>query len=553
MPQGIGVQILSVIILISLAICQGIAARLKNSLTREFAIRGTLLMILLFLILRCLFNGVFLLGKEYGFSDAVLKWNFQLNLTASLLALEGALLVVRTARVQNSSAEITTTVKFILFVMGFNVFLNAVLNASIFFTDVYVSVSGHSYVYGPGRMYADALNLIMMVLMFTIIVLLRKSLVRLEICVYCIFVFMPFFAAILNVLGIQDIEVDGYTISMVNAVLLLFMGQYLSHNRIISDTMKQKEETEEELMEMMSDNELLAQAFSKLVLFSYRVDIQKNSYHEIKTTDWFKEMVGEDGNPIVGLARWLEQGIDADFVPKMRAFVDFGTLPERLKKKDILSIELISSVTDQWLRLYIICVRRLENGDACDTLWVVQSITEEKQREERIKEALSKVDEARRKADHDALTGLYNRAAFDRITASLSLKACRVGLVLIDVDNFKGVNDNYGHDVGDKILQLVGKTLSSNFHAKDCVFRFGGDEFAVILTNYKEGMQNFIKDRMAGINRLLCETKEEGLPDVSLSSGVAFSSEGYSENLFKLADNCLYKVKKAGKAGCIVN
>ena len=161
----------------------------------------------------------------------------------------------------------------------------------------------------------------------------------------------------------------------------------------------------------------------------------------------------------------------------------------------------------------------------------------------------TRASEQQFRAEHDALTGVLNRAAFERITETLCSNPHPLAFVLMDIDNFKGVNDTYGHDVGDEILKKVADMLTTKFRDSDAAFRFGGDEFALILTNYKEGQEEFIIKKFDEINEQLLNP-DDGLPPVSVSAGAAFSPNGYSDEIFKRADQALYKVKKNAKGRC---
>src|SRR5690606_38742088 len=85
------------------------------------------------------------------------------------------------------------------------------------------------------------------------------------------------------------------------------------------------------------------------------------------------------------------------------------------------------------------------------------------------------------KALRDDLSGLYNRGHFDRALASAVETSDQVGLVLIDVDDFKSVNDKHGHMAGDLALKTLAQAMLETFRDTDVACRFGGDEFAVIL------------------------------------------------------------------------
>ncbi|MBB5225545.1 GGDEF domain-containing protein [Treponema ruminis] len=154
-----------------------------------------------------------------------------------------------------------------------------------------------------------------------------------------------------------------------------------------------------------------------------------------------------------------------------------------------------------------------------------------------------------KKAEYDSLTGILNRRAFDQICRSSSEKKQQLALLLIDMDNFKYINDNYGHAGGDTALQELARILSETFRTDDYVARIGGDEFVVILPNCSRSASNIIKQKILNVNEKLLNIKDNIKP-VSVSVGVAFSDEGFTDDLFKKADKALYIVKEKGKRGC---
>ncbi len=155
----------------------------------------------------------------------------------------------------------------------------------------------------------------------------------------------------------------------------------------------------------------------------------------------------------------------------------------------------------------------------------------------------------RHKAEHDALTGLINRGGFDQLKQLLAVQKKQIALLLVDVDKFKEVNDGFGHETGDKILRKVAKTLQENFRSKDYVARIGGDEFSVIMLEAAADMTERIRDKITKINRQL-KNPDDGLPPVSLSVGVAFSDDGFTDDLYRNTDSALYQVKEHGRCGC---
>jgi len=154
-------------------------------------------------------------------------------------------------------------------------------------------------------------------------------------------------------------------------------------------------------------------------------------------------------------------------------------------------------------------------------------------------------------ATHDVMTDLYNRKFFDNKREELFGE--EVALMIVDVDFFKSINDTYGHEMGDKVLQKVAQILSSSFRSEDFVCRIGGDEFAVLMVQMRPELKHVVESKIAAVNEML-HRRDDGLPDVTLSIGVAFSS-GNAEDpdspdaLFKTADLALYRVKEAGRDG----
>ena len=151
------------------------------------------------------------------------------------------------------------------------------------------------------------------------------------------------------------------------------------------------------------------------------------------------------------------------------------------------------------------------------------------------------------KANHDELTKAYNRAGYDLLLSSLDLSGA--GFLLIDVDLFKGINDTYGHETGDRILQKVAGTLTRFFRSGDYVCRIGGDEFVVIMLQVNRGLRELIENKVTQINEALADTAD-GLPKISVSVGVAFGEDAEDpKQLYEHADLALYETKRRGRCG----
>jgi diguanylate cyclase (GGDEF)-like protein len=169
--------------------------------------------------------------------------------------------------------------------------------------------------------------------------------------------------------------------------------------------------------------------------------------------------------------------------------------------------------------------------------------------QKKILEAEGDAKVAQWKAHHDPLTGLLNYTAFQELTEKLSLSENPMALIMLDIDNFKQVNDIYGHEIGNQVLLKVGNLLNDYFSKEDYVIRFARDEF-LILMEHVTAMES--GDVISRINTINLELKypQDALPSISISAGIAFSQEGYQEHLFTQADQALYRMKKKGGCGC---
>ncbi len=155
-------------------------------------------------------------------------------------------------------------------------------------------------------------------------------------------------------------------------------------------------------------------------------------------------------------------------------------------------------------------------------------------------------------SERDALTGLLNRAGFDAFLQHKATdgSAGSMGLLYIDLDHFKPVNDTHGHRVGDELLRQFAQRLQNQVRPTDAVARLGGDEFAIALPGIRElSNAQAVADKVVAAARQAFEIDAWSL-HVSASVGVAFSSDvqgGTWSGLIERADVMLYKAKQAGR------
>lgn len=151
------------------------------------------------------------------------------------------------------------------------------------------------------------------------------------------------------------------------------------------------------------------------------------------------------------------------------------------------------------------------------------------------------------KATHDSLTGAYNREGYDLLLNRLELET--TCLLLIDADDFKKINDTYGHEAGDRVLRRIADTIRRHFRSDDHLCRIGGDEFVLFMTHADASKRTLIVSRVRQINAEL-GAHAAGLPPLSVSVGIAFGRDARDPaELFEHADRALYQTKDRGKRG----
>ncbi len=155
-----------------------------------------------------------------------------------------------------------------------------------------------------------------------------------------------------------------------------------------------------------------------------------------------------------------------------------------------------------------------------------------------------------KKSQTDLLTGLLNKMSFEercRNYLDKRVVGAKCTMFIFDLDDFKDVNDNYGHQTGDKVLKLFSEILEGYFHPDDIIGRVGGDEFMVlVLGDMPEG---FAERRCRSVIHELKTTEVDGDKGITVSIGIAEDTQGHGfDDLYHKADEALYKAKEGGKA-----
>lgn len=157
-----------------------------------------------------------------------------------------------------------------------------------------------------------------------------------------------------------------------------------------------------------------------------------------------------------------------------------------------------------------------------------------------------------RAAQMDSLTGIYNRAAMDRsLEREVELSHrhdTSVSLLIVDVDHFKRINDNLGHSAGDAVLKSLASCINDTMRASDMLFRYGGEEFAIILSGTDMDGARQVGERIRTAVAAFPFVHNGRKIDLTVSIGVAtLGRRDSAKHLFNKADDALYQAKKAGR------
>ncbi|GLQ73004.1 sensor domain-containing diguanylate cyclase [Vibrio penaeicida] len=217
----------------------------------------------------------------------------------------------------------------------------------------------------------------------------------------------------------------------------------------------------------------------------------------------------------------------------------------RLQNREwILKFRLMSPMTanDKWTLASIALCGLVVASLAA---FVVNLISREKYRlAQKVEEQTS---ELRYLVDHDTLTGVYNRRAFNQMFATVMEKNAPFSLVGFDIDKFKVINDKYGHAAGDAALMHVSTIISEELNDGDFFARVGGDEFCILTYDTNEDILSAYVSRL--IRRVSCSPVKFGRLsiDITLSAGAKPRAGESSEELMRTVDALMYSSKQAGR------
>jgi diguanylate cyclase (GGDEF)-like protein len=213
-------------------------------------------------------------------------------------------------------------------------------------------------------------------------------------------------------------------------------------------------------------------------------------------------------------------------------------------------------------------IKEIRRQVSTEVTEIRRSVTDKQRRDEAAQEKLaqrvqtlqSRLAKAEEEATHDPLTGVMNRGAFDRALVRMVAEAGRAGvplsLAMLDLDDFKQINDQHGHPVGDRVLIATAQWIANAVRHTDFVARYGGEEFAVIFHDAAIGpAERRMREALDGLGKTKFEYARGAEPVIvrwTASCGITQMFTGESlEALVKRADEALYEAKRKGKSRVI--
>ncbi len=257
----------------------------------------------------------------------------------------------------------------------------------------------------------------------------------------------------------------------------------------------------------------------------------------------------------------------ADREKELRDIIDL--LTKAMANLDIENHEFYKRVYDQSEKMEQITrlddIKKIKSALKLEVDQMREIVDLKKDQDKRqVKHLASQVDalqqelqKARTKSMTDGLTGVYNREAFDN-TLGEYIDRCLLmntdfALLILDLDDFKAINDTHGHLIGDRVLMAFAKKCRSSIRGDDIIARYGGEEFAILLAgaNLRNALAKArqICDAVAATRYATCDgNSEEDYLNVTVSIGVSVYKRGdTAESLISRADKALYKAKRGGK------
>ena len=278
---------------------------------------------------------------------------------------------------------------------------------------------------------------------------------------------------------------------------------------------------------------------SKIYFGLMHIILNNGEFIPLIMPPYLEERLGMKQQPYeLAKEMFIKHYVTADYQEKVNEFIDLYRMGERLRETPVISMEYYG-IDNKWYRIVLSSSKIDPEGNVLRASLAMEDINQEKN-EQQVLEF---------KIEHDALTGVLNRNAYEKYTELLKNSDMAIAYILLDVDKFKQINDTYGHGVGDAVLKKLARYMRNEFRLSDHIIRMGGDEFCVIMTGIEDKDSQMIQDKIEAINEAMKTSGTAEMPSVTISAGVAFSPQGFIPDLYKKADVALYHTKNTSRGG----
>lgn len=337
---------------------------------------------------------------------------------------------------------------------------------------------------------------------------------------------------------------------------------------------------EQEGKEGTDDQVLVIARKAILNMSNHRISMTPDNYRT-----WFEYLVGSNAALREEMDRCLKEGVrfsdqlNEDLCRKYfqgsedrKILEEIARETRRILSESMEQIGAMGSVTEEYFSSLNGCLDRL-GGEKQNPMGLTAILSDlifgtrrVIQASSGLKENLAKVEkeadslrkklsELKQEARRDALTGLYNRKHIERCLrdawASYQTEGVPFSIIMMDIDHFKGVNDTYGHKVGDAVLEFIGATLTDAIKGRDIPARYGGEEFVVLLPRTTRENACLLAEnirREISSKTLRVSKSQQRIGQITLSAGVAqiHDREGI-DSVVERADRALYLAKNTGR------
>ena len=250
---------------------------------------------------------------------------------------------------------------------------------------------------------------------------------------------------------------------------------------------------------------------------------------------------------------WFKRKTDPVFKLRSPAFIIWEQRPHLFKFESYRPITSSTELMYQNITIFPLTSLTSEVNQICIVVYDVTDEAISKLRFESANKQLERISRV------DGLTGLFNRRYWEEMCASEYKRASRVGspatMMILDIDHFKKVNDQYGHPAGDKTIKTLARIIAKAIRETDIAGRYGGEEFTIILPDTEVSSARIVAERIRKLAEHLPVEWEEHTINFTVSIGLAGFNSSFGDHMawIEKADQGLYEAKESGRNKIVVS